>query len=93
MKIVWTEEADRRLDEVETYIKQDNERAARKIIVKLISKTIDQLTRYPGSGKPGRMYGTRELFFSVLPYVVVYTADTQTVTIMTVFHSAQNYHL
>ena len=58
----------------------------------LVNKTIDRLTLFPGSGKPGRIYGTRELFFLDIPYLVVYTADTEKVTVITVFHTAQNYH-
>lgn len=92
MKVVWTETALKRLDEIEAYIKQESERAARQTILTLVNKTIDQLSLYPGSGKPGRLYGTRELFFLDIPYVVVYTADTEKVTIITVFHTAQNYH-
>jgi addiction module RelE/StbE family toxin len=91
LKGVWTETALKRLDEVEAYIKQENERAARKTILSLVNKTIDQLTLFPGSGKPGRICGTRELFFLDIPYLVVYTADTEKVTVITVFHTAQNY--
>ncbi len=92
MKIVWTEKAEKRLMEIEAYIKQESEKAARKTVLSLINKTMKQLTLYPGSGKPGRVYGTRELFFSDIPYLVVYTADATTVTIITVFYTAQNYH-
>lgn len=92
MKIVWTENAEKRLAEIEAYIKQDSERAARKTVLRLIKKTNDQLTTYPGSGKPGRIYGTRELFFSDIPYLVVYTADTEKVTVITVSHVSQKYH-
>ncbi|RXK88263.1 type II toxin-antitoxin system RelE/ParE family toxin [Chlorobaculum sp. 24CR] len=92
MNVVWTETALKRLDEIEAYIKQESERAARKTILSLVNKTIEQLTHYPGSGKPGRLYGTRELFFLDIPYLVVYTADTEKVTVITVFHTAQNYH-
>lgn len=91
MKVVWTETALKRLDEIEAYIKQESERAARKTILSLVNKTIDQLTLYPGSGKPGRLYGTRELFFVDISYLVVYTADTENMTVITVFHTAQNY--
>jgi toxin ParE1/3/4 len=92
LKVVWTETALKRLDEIEAYIKQGSERAARQTILTLVNKTIDQLSLYPVSGKPGRIYGTRELFFLDIPYVVVYTADTEKVTVITIFHTAQNYH-
>jgi len=53
--------------EIEAYIKQESEKAARKTVLSLVNKTMRQLTLYPGSGKPGRVYGTRELFFSDIP--------------------------
>jgi toxin ParE1/3/4 len=90
--IVWTKKAEKCLFEIEAYIKQDSERAARNTVLSLIKKTTRQLTLYPGSGKPGRVYGTREIFFSDIPYLVIYTSDTTTITIITVFHTSQNYH-
>lgn len=91
MQIVWTDKARQCLAEIETYIKQDSEQAALKIVLKLVTKTTDQLSRYPGSGKPGRIHGTRELFFSDMPYLVVYSADADKVMILAVFHSSQSY--
>ena len=92
MKIVWTEKALIHLTEIETYIKQDSERAALKTVLSLVKKTTEQLSLYPGSGKTGRKYGTRELFFSDIPYLVIYKADAVKVMILAVFHTAQNYH-
>lgn len=92
MKTVRTEVAERRLEDIAAYIREDSERAALKTIVRLIGKTREQLASYPGSGKPGRVYGTRELFFSALPYLVVYRANIDTVTVMTIFHTSRNYH-
>ena len=92
MKIVWTEKALIRLAEIEAYIKQDSERATLKTVLTLVKKTTEQLSLYPGSGKTGRIYGTRELFFSGIPYLVVYKADADKVMILAVFHTAQNYH-
>lgn len=82
----------KRLNEIEAYIKQDSERAARKTVLILVKKTIDQLTLYPGSGKPGRIYGTREPVFLEIPYLIVYKADNEQITILAVFHTAQNFH-
>ena len=78
--------------EIEAYIKQESEKAARKTVLSLVNKAMKLLTLYPGNGKPGRVYGTRELFFSDIPWLAIYTADATTVTIITVFHTSQNYH-
>ncbi|KZK73528.1 MAG: hypothetical protein A3K90_02025 [Pelodictyon luteolum] len=71
-------------------VKQDSERAALQTVLKLVTKTKEQLAHYPGSGKPGRIYGTRELYFSDLPYLIVYRADADRVLVLAVFHTARH---
>ena len=90
MKVQWTEEAKNRLEDIEVYIARENPKAAQKIILAIVRKAANQLSDYPASGKPGRLPGTRELFISGSPYVVVYTVQHNIVTILTVFHSAQD---
>ncbi|WP_081423703.1 type II toxin-antitoxin system RelE/ParE family toxin [Pelodictyon luteolum] len=58
--------------------------------MKLVTKVKEQLAHYPGRGKPGRPYGTRELDFSDLPYLIVYMADADRVLVLAVFHTAQH---
>ncbi len=89
MRIQWTKTAKERLEDIETYIAHDSQETAVKIILSVIRKTARQLSRYPQSGKPGRLVGTRELYFSDIPFVVVYTISQDTITIVTVFHTAQ----
>lgn len=91
MKVQWTEEAKNRLEDIEVYIARENPKAAQKIILAIVRKAANQLSDYPASGKPGRLPGTRELFISGSPYVVVYTVQHNIVTILTVFHSAQDF--
>lgn len=91
MKVQWTEEAKKRLEDIEVYIARENPKAAQKIILTIVRKTANQLSDYPASGKPGRLSGTRELFISGSPYVVVYTVQHNIVTILTVFHTAQDF--
>jgi toxin ParE1/3/4 len=91
LRVQWTEKAKIRLEEIEAYIAHESPVAARKIMLMIIKKTATQLSKYPDSGKPGRLTGTRELFFSDSPYLVVYTVHLDIVTILTVFHTAQNF--
>ena len=91
MQVEWTDKAKSRLEEIEAYIGQESSAAAKKVILAIIKKTAAQLSRYPDSGKPGRLMGTRELLFSDAPYLVVYTVRTNIVTILTIFHTAQNF--
>ncbi len=91
MQVQWTNQAKARLEEIEAYIAQESPAAAKKVILAIIKKTATQLSKYPDSGKPGRLMGTRELLFSDTPYLVVYTVRNNTVTILTIFHTAQNF--
>ena len=90
MQVQWTNKAKSRLEEIEAYIGQESPAAA-KVILTIIKKTATQLSKYPDSGKPGRLMGTRELLFSDSPYLVVYTVRNNIVTILTIFHTAQNF--
>lgn len=91
MQVQWTEKAKTLLEEIEAYIARESPTAARKIMLTIIKKTAIQLSKYPDSGKPGRLTGTRELLFSDSPFLVVYTAHLDIVTILTIFHTAQNF--
>ncbi len=91
MQVQWTEKAKNRLEEIEAYVARESPAAAKNIILAIIKKTAEQLSKYPESGKPGRLTGTRELLFSDSPYLVVYTVRHNTVTILTIFHTAQNF--
>ena len=91
MQVQWTDRAKNRLEEIEAYIAQESPAAAKQIILSIIRKTATQLSRYPESGKPGRLMGTRELLFSDSPYLVVYTVRNTLVTLLTLFHTAQNF--
>lgn len=92
MQVQWTNKTKIRLEEIEAYITQDSPAAAKKVILTIIKKTATQLSKYPDSGKPGRLMGTRELLFSDTPYLVVYTVCSNIVTILTIFHTAQNFY-
>ncbi len=91
MQVQWTNQAKIRLEEIEAYIAHESPATAKKVILAIIKKTATQLSKYPDSGKPGRLMGTRELLFSDAPYLVVYTVRNNTVTILTIFHTAQNF--
>ena len=93
MKVQWTKKAQKRLQEIETYmITEEYPRTrASKMIFSIIQKTNGQLSKYPQSGQPGRVKNTRELFFTDSPFLVVYTAQKQIVTVLSVYHTAQQY--
>ena len=90
MHVQWTDEAKANLRAIESYIGGDNPKAAAKTIFNILKRTNTQLKDHPSSGKPGRITGTRELIFTEFPYVVIYTVQGETISIITVFHSARN---
>ena len=93
MKVQWTKKARKRLQEIEAYMiaEEYTRTRASKIIFSIIQKTNGQLSEYPQSGRPGRVKNTRELFFTDSPFLVIYTAQKQIVTVLSVYHTAQQY--
>lgn len=57
-----------------------------------IEKQVDALAGTPPiSGRPGRKPGTRELVISKTPFVAVFRIKGQTIEILRLLHSAQNW--
>jgi toxin ParE1/3/4 len=85
--IRWTTEAS---DQLEAGVKriQDNPTAARTVANAVIDR-IEQLTTFPGLGRPGEVKGTRELVCP--PYVVVYRSTEEIVEILHIWHRAQDW--
>jgi toxin ParE1/3/4 len=55
---------------------------------------VGRLARYPESGRPGRVAGTRELVIRLIrrtPYVAAYRIAGDTVRILRVLHGAQQW--
>ena len=71
------------------YIAQDNPAAALELDLEFEAKA-DPLPKHPKLYKPGRMKGTREIV--VRPnYVIVYAIEGDTITILRVLHTAQQW--
>lgn len=82
----WTNRALGKLDEIATYIAQDNPARAKTFVQQLRQK-IDILKTHQ-VGTAGRVYGTKEL----VPhpnYVAVYRVKDGEVQIITLLHAAQ----
>jgi len=71
------------------HVARDNPYAAARIALKLRAAG-DSLSTMPLRGRPGRQPGTRELVV-IRPYVIVYrVAEPDTVTILRIWHTAQD---
>lgn len=88
MRLVWTEESLDAITDIVGYIAKDNEPAAYKLGNAILDDTKTHLLQNPQLGRPGRISGTRELVVHS-SYIVVYTVSADTLTILTVRHSAR----
>ena len=88
MRIVWSPTALDDLKHVRSYIARQNPAAAANV-AKAILETVQNLTRYPSMGRPGRLPGTREPAISGTPFIVPYTVREQAVEIIAALHGAQ----
>ena len=89
MELRWTRKALENLNQIAAYIAQDNPVRASSFIGEIKDKTALLLT-FPALGRPGRVPGTRELV--VHPnYIVVYQVGIDTIDILRILHSRQQY--
>ena len=89
--IEWTEQAVRQLIQAEDYIALSNsEEVAERITTHIVS-SIQQLLRFPMSGRTGRVAGTRELVVSETPFIVAYALDHERVVVLAIYHGAQQW--
>jgi toxin ParE1/3/4 len=86
--IRWTTEASDQLVAAVKRIQEDNPTAARNVAQTVIDR-IEQLTTFPGLGRPGEVNGTRELVSG--PYVCVYRYTDEIVEILHIWHGAQDW--
>ena len=90
MSIRWLPEAQRNRLEQLDYIAQDNPLAAISQDEE-IERQINMLLAHPKMGRPGRVTGTRELVISSTPFVVIYRLQGQSIDVLRLLHSAQQW--
>jgi toxin ParE1/3/4 len=90
MKIVWSPTARVDLQHIEAYIAERNPRAAAKVAQAILSG-VEDLQRFPGIGRPGRVPDTRELVISGTPYIIPYRVVGQRIDIIAVIHGARRW--
>lgn len=90
MRIRWTVPAADDLEGIKRYLQEHYPQFAQPT-VGTIYKRIRALTTSPHRGRPGHVSGTRELFLSPLPYLVVYAVTDQAVEILHIHHGAQDW--
>jgi len=88
--IRWEEDALSDLVALRDYIRQDNPAAAQKIGRRII-ECVNLLAEQPFLGQPGRIHKTREFVVSKTPYIIIYHATNEVISILRIFHQAQQW--
>ena len=89
--IEWSEQAARQLVQAEYYIAISNSEDVAERVTTHIVSSIQQLHRFPMSGRTGRVAGTRELVISNTPFIVAYAVDRESVVVLAIYHGAQKW--
>lgn len=90
MKVRWLPAAAEGRRQQIAYVARHNPRAALDAGDRIRSSA-DLLRRHPMIGRPGRRPGTRELVVSGTPYLIVYRVEPDVVTVLRLFHGAQDW--
>jgi len=90
MDIIWSDGAREDIRQIYNHISQHNVKNALSVAFEIEQK-IENLSDFPYMGTEGRVAGTRELYISKYPYVVVYRVSSNEIYIVAIFRGSQNY--
>ncbi|MCL2122788.1 MAG: type II toxin-antitoxin system RelE/ParE family toxin [Desulfovibrionaceae bacterium] len=88
VRVRWLRTANRNLDAAIEYIARDDPDAARAVYAHIRAR-VAELAKHPEIGRPGRVFGTRELVIEKYPYLVPYRIRDKEVQVLRVFHTSQ----
>jgi toxin ParE1/3/4 len=88
MPIVWLSLAVQDVLQIRTYIAEHDPQSASTVGLR-IDKAVGNLAQMPNMGRPGRIFGTRELVVSGTSYIVVYRLQNERVEVLRVLHGRQ----
>jgi len=86
VRVRWLKAAVRNLDAAMEYVAREDPDAAAAIYAH-IRERVAALAEQPGMGRPGRVFGTRELVVEKYPYLVPYRIRDGEVHVLRVFHT------
>lgn len=90
LTIEWQPDTLQDLEDLASYIANDNRVAARKVVLSILQQ-IEQLRVFPELGRPGRVLGTRELCIPGTPFIVPYRVREVVIQILRVQHHAREW--
>ena len=88
VRVRWLRTANRNLDAAIEYIARDDPDAASTVHAHIRAR-VAELAKHPEIGRPGRVFGTRELVIEKYPYLVPYRIRDKEVQVLRVFHTSQ----
>jgi toxin ParE1/3/4 len=88
--VFWTKRALRRLDQIGAEIWKSNPVASSRVISRLISAT-DILAEHSAIGRVGRIFSTREIVLTDIPYIIAYRILGDRIDILTILHMSQKW--
>ncbi len=91
MKVVWTRKASHHLRAAYDYWARESSPAAADIMLDRIFSAVEVLERFPGTGRPGRIPGTRELVIVPTPFLIAYRVRPSKIEIIALMHGARKW--
>lgn len=90
MGITWTKPAVADLKALRAHIAAENPQAAGRVAATIL-ESVERLTAFPASGRPGQKPDTRELVIPGTPYFIVYRVRRESVEILRVIHGSRRW--
>lgn len=87
-RIRWAPAAANDLEDIHEYLRV-NHPALTHSTIKRLYEAASSLKRFPNRGRIGQKLNTRELVMTPLPYVIVYSVDSQSVHILRLLHTSR----
>jgi toxin ParE1/3/4 len=91
MKVAWTRKASRHLRTAYNYWARESSASAADTMLDYIFSAVELLERFPETGRPGRISGTRELVILPTPFLVVYRTRKGKIEILSLLHGARKW--
>jgi plasmid stabilization system protein ParE len=88
MNIRYKARALRHLEQIHGHIAKDDPAAASRTVAQIV-RSIERLSRFPWSARPGVVAGTRILVVPGLPYVAIYRVRGEFVDVVAILHTAR----
>lgn len=90
MRLIWSKASLRDLDEIAAHISEDSPQTAELVEIRISDDAL-LLARFPKSGRPGRVAGTRERVVSKTPFILAYRLESKSVRILRIYRGARKW--